>query len=148
MSTDNSNEYLRNQVLTASPEQLHMMLYDGAIRYARQGGEAIERGDIEASYNLLTRAQRIVLEMLSGLRPDVNPQLSAKMASLYNFVYRKLVEASVNRDQGALADALKILEYQRETWAMLMKKIAQQQGDLAEAVAAGAGEGGSFSAEG
>ncbi len=128
MVAGESNEYLRNQVLTASPEQLQMMLYDGAIRFARQGGEAIERGDIEASFNLLTRAQRIVLEMLNGLRPDANPDLCEKMASLYNFVYRRLVDATVNKDAKALDDALRILEYQRKTWAMLMEKISQERG--------------------
>ncbi len=129
MGTGTTNEYLRNQVLTASPEQLQMMLYDGAIRFARQGGQAIERGDLEASFNLLTRAQRIVLEMINGLRPERNPDLCKKMAGLYSFIYRKLVDASVNKDTKALTDALKVLEYQRETWALLLQKLTRERGD-------------------
>ncbi len=127
------NEYLRNQILTASPEQLQMMLYDGAIRFSRQGREAIERKDVEGSYNALTRAQRIVLEMLNGLNHDVNPELCARMAALYTFVYRRLVEAGVQKDIKAVDDALRILEYQRETWRMLMEKLSQQRGRMVQA---------------
>ncbi len=148
VSAGNSNEYLRNQVLTASPEQLQMMLYDGAIRYARQGREAIEQRDIEGAFNLLTRAQRIVIEMLNGLRPDVNRDLCSKMAGLYNFVYRKLVEASINRDAHAVDDALRILEYQRETWAMLMAKLARERGEATTPPASEPSETESLSVEG
>lgn len=148
MSAGNSNEYLRNQVLTASPEQLQMMLYDGAIRYARQGREAIEGRDIEGAFNLLTRAQRIVLEMLNGLRPEVNRDLCSKMAGLYNFVYRKLVDASINRDPHAVDEALGILEYQRETWAMLMAKLAKERGEVTTPPTGEPSEAESLSVEG
>lgn len=123
MGAGGSNEYLRNQVMTASQEQLQLMLYDGAIRYARLGKQAILDKDIEASFNHLTRAQRIVLEMLNGLRPEINPELCNRMAGLYNFIYRRLVDGSVNRDTKVIDEALDILEYQRETWAMLLKKL-------------------------
>ena len=142
------NEYLRSQVMTASPEQLQMMLYDGAIRYARQGREAIERNDLEGSFNALTRSQRIVLEMLNGLRPEVNPDLCEKMSSLYNYVYRKLVDANVRKDVQAVDDALNILEYQRETWAMLIKKLADDRSQIAPDSPAEPIEVESFSAEG
>jgi len=116
-------EYLRNAVMTASPAQLQLMLYDGAIRFARQGREAIERGDVEASYNLLTRAQRIVLELQNGLNYDVDRELCERMAALYTFIYTRLVDANVKKDVKAVDDALRILEHQRETWVMLMEKL-------------------------
>jgi len=142
------NEYLRNQVLTAPPEQLQMMLYDGAIRFARQGREAIERNDIEQSYNLLTRAQRIVLEMLNGLRREVNPELCDRMSALYTFIYRRLVEASVHRDVRALDEALGILIYQRDTWALLLEKLAQERGQIAQTASVGHAEPESVNIEG
>ncbi len=128
MGAGGSNEYLRNQVLTASQEQLQMMLYDGAIRYARLGRQAILDNDIEQSFNHLTRSQRIVLEMINGLRPEVNPDLCSRMSGLYNFIYRRLVDGSVNRDTKAIDEALDILQYQRETWAMLIKKLNEGNG--------------------
>lgn len=117
-----SDEYLRNAVLTATPEQLHLMLYDGAIRFARQGGEALRRQDFETSCEKLLRAQKIVTEMKAGLRPEVQPELCEQMSGLYNFVYWKLVDANLRHDLSALDEALQILEHQRETWRLLVEK--------------------------
>lgn len=118
-----SNEYLRNAVLTATPEQLQLMLYDGAIRFARQGIEGLRTRKYDLAFEGFSRAQKIVLEMLNGLNYEVDPDLCKQMAGLYNFIYRKLVEASTKRAPELAEDALKILEYQRETWLMLMEKL-------------------------
>lgn len=122
-----SNEYLRNAVLTASPEQLQLMLYDGAIRFTRQGIEGINKRDWEQAFNGLSRAQKIVLEMINSLNHDVDRELCNRMAGLYNFVYRKLIEAGTQRDDAVAGEALEILEYQRETWVMLMDKLKQER---------------------
>jgi len=123
MTAGNRKSYLRNAVLQASPEQLHLMLFDGAIRFAMQGRDAIERKDFETIYDRLTRAQRIVLEMQSGLRPEVNRELAERMAALYNFIHRKLVSASINASVSDIDDAVKILKIERETWLMLIDKV-------------------------
>ena len=103
------------------------MLFDGAIRFASQARDAIGRGAVEQSYDLLTRAQNIVREMENGLRPKVSPELCAQMASLYRFVFSKLVDANVHKDLQALEDALQVLRHQRETWAILLDKIQNIQ---------------------
>ena len=121
------NPYLRNAVMTAGPEQLQLMLYDGAIRFASQAREAIEKREIENSFNLLTRAQNIVREMENGLRHEVSPELCSQMASLYRFVFSRLVDANVNKDVQAVDDALKVLRHQRETWAILADKVQKAQ---------------------
>ena len=82
------------------------MLYDGAIRFALQGKEAIEREDYENVYEKLTRAQHIVLEMETGLRPEVHREICEQMSALYGFVYRKLVDGSVHKDASAVEDAI------------------------------------------
>jgi len=123
-----SNEYLRNAVMTASPEQLHLMLYDGAIRYTRQGVEGIRQKKWEDAFNGFSRAQKIILEMTNSLNYDVDRKLCARMAGLYNFLYKKLVEASVQRDPKIGEEVLSLLEYQRETWSMLIDKL-RQEGD-------------------
>lgn len=123
MGTSARDEYLRNAVLTASPAQLQLMLYDGAIRFASQGRDAVAAGRIEDGYNALTRAQRIVLELESGMRPEIAPEICKQMSGLYNFVYRQLVDGCVRRDVAPVDEALKILRYQRETWVLLMEKL-------------------------
>jgi len=129
-------EYLRTKVLTASPEELHLMLYDGAIRFSEEAKSGLESGNLEQAHDALGRAQNIVLEMSSGLDHEVNPELCAKMSSLYNFIYRRLVEANLKREIPPIDDALKILNYQRETWVLLMQKLFQErQGQTVAAVA-------------
>ncbi len=113
--------------MTATPEQLQLMLYDGAIRFASQAREAIEKREIENSFNLLTRAQNIVQEMENGLRHEVAPEICGQMVSLYRFVFGKLVDANVNKDVQAVDDALKVLRHQRETWAILADKVQKAQ---------------------
>jgi len=120
-----SKQYLKSAVLTASPEQLHLMLLDGAIRFTLRGKEALEKQHIEGAFNGFERAQRIVLELNNGLRREVNPQLVDQLAALYDFVYRRLIDANLHRDTKAADDALRILRHQRETWVLLIEKLAR-----------------------
>lgn len=124
--TQASDEYLRNTVMTATPEQLQLMLYDGAIRFSTQAREALANSDFETSCEKLLRAQRIVLEMRNGLRPEVNLELCEQMAALYDFVYNRLIDANMQRDPTAIDEALRILEHQRETWSILIQKIRRE----------------------
>jgi len=149
MTRHGSDEYLRNAVLTARPEQLQMMLYDGAIRFTRQAREAMLRSQWEVSCDRFIRAQQIVSEMQNGLRPEVNPTLCEQLASLYGFIHRRLVDANVAHDLAAVDEALQILEHQRETWRMLVEKTSgidpDSPGFSAERVA---DERGTFSLQG
>lgn len=127
MAEKTENPYLRDAVMTASPEQLQLMLYDGAIRFASQARDAIEASEIESSYNLLTRAQNIVREMENGLRHEVAPELCSQMAALYRFVFGKLVDANVHKEASFVDEAIKVLRHQRETWAILINRIQESQ---------------------
>ncbi|MFH1747160.1 MAG: flagellar export chaperone FliS [Planctomycetota bacterium] len=131
-SPNASREYLKNAVLTANQEQLHLMLLDGAIRYATRGLEALHEKKYEEAFTTLERAQRIVLELSTGLRPENNPALVDRMASLYNFIYRRLIDANMQHEPRAVEDALRILRHQRETWLMLIKKISKEHSDPPE----------------
>ncbi|MFQ5806832.1 MAG: flagellar export chaperone FliS [Phycisphaerae bacterium] len=153
-SANASKEYLKSVVMTASPEQLQLMLLDGAIRFTLRGKEALEKNDIEGAFKGFERAQRIVLELNNGLRRDVNPRLVDQMAALYDFIFRRLIDANVHRETQAADDALRILRHQRETWGLLIEKLAQEasnQTDPQPPVDPGAssdGEDSSFSIEG
>ncbi len=143
--------YLRDAVMTASPEQLQLMLYDGAIRFARQGRDALEAGDFETAFERLTRAQKIVLEMQQGLNHEVDRELCERMSGLYMFAYRKLVDACCKHQVSDVDEALRVLEYERQTWVMLMDKLlklnATQVVDLASQGPSGM-TGGALSVEG
>ena len=135
---DNStNEYLRDAVMTATPEQLQLMLYDGAIRFTRQGIEGIRQKKWEDAFSGFNRAQKIIIELINALNYDVDRQLCTKMAGLYQFINRKLVEAGVDRNPPAAEEALGLLEYQRETWVLLIEKLRQEQAGQASSTSSG-----------
>src|SRR5205823_14701600 len=116
----------------ATPEQLQMMLYGGALRFAEQARVALEKKDYEANYHMIATVQKIIAELSASLKHEVAPELCGKLSALYNFVYRKLIEASTHRNLAALDEALTILRYQRETWAMLLDQLGKQKaGDAA-----------------
>ncbi|MBI4717467.1 MAG: flagellar export chaperone FliS [Planctomycetes bacterium] len=125
MTTSVDNPYLRDAVMTATPEQLQLMLYDGAIRFATQGKEALLAKNYEQSYEKLTRAQSIITEMLAGLNYEVNRELCRRVASIYQFLHRRLVDANARRDPQAVDDALRVLRVERETWEILCDKVAR-----------------------
>lgn len=134
--------------MTASPEQLQLMLYDGVIRFARQGRDALLAQDYETSYEKLSRAQAIIVEMEAGLRHEVNPELCGRMAAVYGFLYRKLVEASIHKDPTAVDDALKVLEIERETWVLLIERVNTARAQVAPPGGNPAAEHGALCVEG
>jgi len=133
MNPQAAQNYLRTRVLTATPEQLQMMLFDGAIRFAEAGRTAILKKDWEQTYHNCLRAQKIVTELIAGLRHDVQPELCKKLSGLYAYIFRRLLDASARHQVSAIDEALKLLRYQRETWALLMDKLGKQKAAAAAA---------------
>jgi flagellar protein FliS len=125
MNNPFAQNYLRTKVFTATPEQLQLMLYDGAIRFGEQARVALETKQYDQSFELLSRTQKIIAEMTASLKHDVSPDLCGKLAALYIFVYRKLIEANVEHTTPPLDEALAILRYQRETWVMLLEQLGK-----------------------
>jgi len=109
-------EYLQVQVRTASPDQLLLMLLDGAVRFVEGAREKMGCGEREAKGQLLMKAQNIVLELIQSLQPSVGEKLYANLIGLYKFIYRRLVEANLRDDLRSLEEALQILGQVRETW--------------------------------
>ncbi len=127
MNSQAAQNYLRTKVFTATPEQLQLMLYDGAIRFCEQARVALDQKSFEQSFNALSRAQKIIAELTAALRHDLYPELCGKMSSLYNYVYRNLIEANIHHTIAPLDAALEILRYQRETWMLLMDQLGKQK---------------------
>ncbi len=128
MTGKGTDAYLKTQILTAPPEKLQLMLYNGAIRFATLARAKMAEQEYEDSYELLVRAQNIVLELVCGLRPEHNPSLCNKMAALYSFIYSRLVEANISHDTTAVDDAIEILTVQRDIWLELLERLALERG--------------------
>lgn len=118
--------YLESKVLTASPYQLHLLVLDGAIRFARQADSAFEAGDHDAASQALTRSRDFVTELLGGLDEGQAPELVHSLQSLFTFVYRKLAQAEIERSAQPARDAIRILNLHRETWLALEKQLRSE----------------------
>jgi flagellar secretion chaperone FliS len=117
----NANEvYQNNQVTTAKPEELTLMLYNGGLRFIRQAQLAIEKKDLPKAHTLLIKTQDIVTELMVTLNMEY--EISHSLLSLYEYMKRKLVEANLSKDLGILAEVQDILLELKITWTEAMKK--------------------------
>ncbi len=127
MSTDIANAYQRTQVLTAGPEQLRLLLLEGAVRFARQGVEGIRTKNHEAVYVGFSKSRDIVVELMTSIRPDTDATLRSRVQGLYMFIFKLLADASLERDETKGDKAAELLEYEVETWKMAMAKAAEER---------------------
>jgi flagellar protein FliS len=127
MTDTRANEYLRTKVMTSSPAELRLMLFDGAVRFLEQGRQGLEDKDYEAAYNGISRTQAIIMELMNGLRDEHDPDLCEKLRALYTFMYTQLVAATTDKDVAKADEVLDLLYYERETWKMLLQRLTDQQ---------------------
>ncbi|WMM24155.1 flagellar export chaperone FliS [Tissierella sp. MB52-C2] len=124
MSYDALNKYKQNSILTATPEELTLMLYDGAIKFMNIGKYSIENKELEKAHTSLVRAQDIIIELNYSL--DMNQEISKGLRELYEFVLSKLVDANINKDIKPIDEALDIVSEMRDTWREVVKQIKQK----------------------
>ncbi|MHC4143127.1 MAG: flagellar export chaperone FliS [Planctomycetota bacterium] len=102
----NTKAYLRTKIMTAGPAELRMMLFDGALRFAEN-----------------------LLELINGLQPEQDPALCERLSGLYTFMYTRLIDASQERSAEIVKEVIKLLEYERKTWSMLLEKLAEEKSE-------------------
>jgi flagellar secretion chaperone FliS len=117
-----SSQYLESKVLTAPPQRLHLMLIEGAIRFGRQAEAELNASHQTAAAGPLLRVLDIVGELLAGIR-QTKSDLNDKLAAVYWYIFRRVSEATMNSDKEALAEVLKLLEFERETWQKVCEKF-------------------------
>jgi len=126
MMATQPNAYLKTKVMTAGPAELKLMLFDGAIKFAQQGKAGIEAKDYSAAFDGISRCQSIIMELINALNHDADPKLCERLSGLYTFMYNRLTDASTNRDPMMLQEVIGLLEFERETWAQLLKQLADE----------------------
>ena len=110
--------YRESSVLTASPGQLVVMLYDGANRFLVQSAAAMRTGDAEASHNRLRRAEAILEELHNTLDMSQG-EVAERLASIYVFCRRLLNEARMERNPAKIDQVAGLLSELREAWAQI-----------------------------
>jgi flagellar secretion chaperone FliS len=115
--------YRDSAVLTATPEQLVVMLYDGAVRFLRQAEAAMREGAWLHSYEKLGRGEAIIDELLATLNMDTG-EIAERLQAIYVFCKRTLIEARVQKDAEKVGHVVALLLNLREAWAKLAEQAA------------------------
>lgn len=120
MASTGHDAYRTNAVETASPEQLTLMCYDGALRFMRRAARAIDEGDLADATAATGRAQAIVNELNITLDMDAGGEIAGNLRALYLFVNRHLSEAVTSRESRKVRESMEIIGELRGAWAQAM----------------------------
>lgn len=138
-----AGQYQKQQVETASPEQLMLMLFDGAIRFLVQAKKGLEAKDYEASNDNLQKAQRIIQEFICTLDFEIGGDVARELYRLYEYLHYRLVQANIKRDVSMVEEVLTHMRDLRKTWgeAVRIAKAEAANGGNVEASGEAAHDG-------
>jgi flagellar protein FliS len=121
------DQYLFTNVNTATPQKLQLLLIDAALQSAHRAGEYWRQGLDDRAVAALVHAQSVLNEMLAVIDRHAGGEVAARVSAVYDFIFHALVRASSQHDARGLADAVRVLEFERETWRQVCEKIATDQ---------------------
>lgn len=113
-------QYNNSKILTASPAELTLMLYEGAIKFCNVAIMAIEKKDIEKAYLNIVRVQKIVDEFRATL--DMKYPVAQDFDRVYVYLQKRLIEANMKKDKEILEEVNTHLRAMRDTWKEVMKR--------------------------
>ncbi|MBD5513714.1 MAG: flagellar export chaperone FliS [Lachnospiraceae bacterium] len=121
MPTQNPYEqYQKNKILTATPAEVTLMLYEGAIKFCNIAIMAIEQNDMEKAHTNIRKTQRIIEEFRNTL--DRKYPVAEEFDKIYVYVLRRLFEANIKKDKETLEEVNMHLRSLRDTWKEVMRK--------------------------
>ncbi len=122
--TNAASLYKGSAITTASPADLTLMLYNGAIKFCNLAAMGIEAKDIMKANTNLIKAQNIITELRCTL--DFKYDVSKDFEVIYKRIYKNLVLANIHKDMDKLNEALEDIRGIRDVWVQIMKsaKIA------------------------
>jgi flagellar protein FliS len=104
--------------MTASPQELTLMLYDGAIKFANQAVQAIKVENSKLAHEKIIRVEDIILEFMASL--DHNYEVATNMELMYDYIYHRLVDANVKKDASVVEEVIGYLREFRDSWKQAM----------------------------
>lgn len=119
MSVNAAAVYKDNRILTASPAELTLMLYEGAIKFCNIAILAMEKNDIEKANLNLVKAEKIIIELRATL--DFKYPVAIQFEIVYDYIYRRLIEGNIKKDIEIVEEALEYIRQMRDTWKDVMK---------------------------
>jgi flagellar protein FliS len=120
-------QYQQNHIYTATPEQILIMLYDGAIRFTRQAMMAAENGNQVQKLERISKTMAIIIEFSNTLDHEIGGEIAADLDGLYQFMIRELNAARKDESGDRLKTVEGLLVDLRETWGQAIEINHQQQ---------------------
>ena len=112
-------QYNQNKILTASPAELTLMLYDGAIKFCNIAIAGIEQNDLQKAHNNIMKVQKIVEEFQLTL--NFKYEIANDFNNVYNYIMKRLREANMTKDKTILEEVSEHLHTMRDTWKEVMR---------------------------
>lgn len=126
MAVNNPYEvYQRNKITTASPAELTLILYEGAIKFANIALRAIQEGDVQKAHTNIIKTERIIDEFRATLNHKY--EVAKDFEVVYDYIYYQLVQANIHKDTEPLEKALNELRSMRDTWKEVMRLANNKQ---------------------
>lgn len=113
--------YQNSKVMTASPGELTLMLYEGAIKFSNIAIMGIEQKDIQKAHDNIVKTQNIITEFRSTL--DFKYPIAKELDVIYEYLSHRLQEANMKKDANILEEVLTHLRTMRDTWKEVMKSV-------------------------
>lgn len=120
-SYSQQDKYLEQKVMSAKPEELVLMLYEGLVKFIKFSMMHLEENHIQKVNESAQRAQAIVSQLQSTL--DMSIEISKQFDALYSFVYVKLTDGNIKKDRKSFEEALEISTMMMEMWSEMIKQM-------------------------
>lgn len=113
------SQYSNNRILTASPAELTLMLYEGAIKFCNIAIMGVEQKSIQKAHDNIMKTERIIREFQITLNHDY--PVAKDFDAVYTYLIRRLHEANIKKDKEILEEVLTHLRTMRDTWKEVMR---------------------------
>lgn len=114
------DQYTRSKILTASPAELTLMLYDGAIKFCNIAILGIEQGNVQKAHDNILKVERIIEEFQVTL--NFNYPIANDFNNVYNYLMKRLRQANMEKNKEILEEVNAHIHTLRDAWKEAMKK--------------------------
>ncbi len=121
------SQYNNNKILTASPAELTLMLYEGAIKFCNIAEAAVEQKDIPKAHTNIVKVQKIIDYLRQTL--DMKYPVAQDFERIYVYLSERLIAANAKKDKAILEEVNMHLHSVRDTWKEVMR-INREKGNL------------------
>lgn len=112
-------QYNNNKIMTASPAELTLMLYEGAIKFCNMAILAIEKKDISSAHTNIIKVEKIIDYLRKTL--DMKYPVTQEFENIYVYLNQRLLEANTKKDAEILEEVCEHLRSVRDTWKEVMR---------------------------